>query len=637
MKNVSLKRLIAGSLLAAQLLSPISALAQERVYLDEKPAVAEIQANNLPNRLMVSIYNDPSTEMAFNWYTTDLAEDAKVWVSTSEDLSDPLVFDATAEEVVNTYGERDENGFYIFADYEYDEEGEVVLDENGEAVVLGYYTDEDQSGAEWTSGSSVGTMELIEVTEHSYKALAEGLSPNTTYYYQVGSEAGDKSEVGTFTTAGEAGEEFTFVHYTDTQNAYWNEHVFNEAAFGADTIAQALEVAEADFIMHSGDLVEVAEVEDEWIDIYEQSKESWMQAPVAVSAGNHDEYALVYGDPVVTTKFNEHVNVPAANDAIDGGSYYSFDYNGVHFVVANTNDNKVSDDNPEGKAIGQAQLDWIRSDVEEARANGANWIVLMYHKPIFSKSYHSLQDTDVQLVREEFMELTADLDVDLVMNGHDHVVSRTKPLTFLSTEENFANAAVDEAATEDVDGVEYYLNPEGTVFLLPNTGGTKEYDDVYSKGVDHLHAVRPRLDWMTQDDVDYYNNLFAFGYQPQDAPEFESSHSNSRDGITQNFAVYTVTENEMHVEIYQVTGNVLEGEERTVELVHSFGIRKDSPAEEATTEEEVVEEEEVTEETTEESSVEGSEEESSTEETSEESSTEETSEEASEESSESAE
>lgn len=643
MKNVSLRKLITSSLLAVQLLSPVAALAQDIELSEEKPEVAAIAPNNTPNRLITTFNGDPSTQMGFNWYTTDLVEDAKVIVSTNEDLSDPLEFEATAEEVVNTYGERDENGYFIFADIAYDEEGEVITDDNGEPQVNGYYTDEQAEGPEWTSGDAVGSMELIEVTEYSYKALAEGLEANTTYYYQVGSESGEMSEIGTFTTAGEEGEEFTFVQYTDTQNAYWNEHVYNEAAFGADTVARALEETEADFVLHTGDVVEVAEVEDEWVDILEQSKDTILQVPFVVAPGNHDEYALNYGDPQLTTKFNEHVNVPANNDAIDGGSYYSFDYNGVHFVVANTNDNKESDDNPEGKALGQAQIDWIKQDVEQARANGAQWVVLSYHKPLFSKSYHSLQDSDVQLVRDEFMALIDELDIDLALQGHDHVISRTKPLNYVPTEENFSNGVVDEAETTVIDDVEYYVNPQGTIFVLPNTGGTKEYDDVYAKGVEHLHAVRPNLDWMTQEDLDYYNNLFAFGGQPQESDAFETSHSNDRDSAIQNFAAYTVSGNELRVDIYQIEGNLHAGEERTVTLVHSFAITKgelasEEEADEATTEEEETEsevessEEETSEETSEDSS---SEEESSEEDvSSEEETTEESEEEVSEESAE---
>lgn len=90
MKNLSLKKLITGSLLAAQLLSPVATLAQDIELSEEKPTVAEVAPNNTPNRLITTFNGDPSTQMGFNWYTTELAEDAKVWVSTNEDLSDAL-------------------------------------------------------------------------------------------------------------------------------------------------------------------------------------------------------------------------------------------------------------------------------------------------------------------------------------------------------------------------------------------------------------------------------------------------------------------------------------------------------------------------------------------------------------------
>src|SRR5690606_13558142 len=175
----------------------------------------------------------------------------------------------------------------------------------------------------------------------------------------------------------------------------------------------------------------------------------------AVAPGNHDEYTLNSDEPV-TEKFNEHINVPVTNGKISGGSYYSFDYNGAHFVVINTNDNK----NPDEKAISDEQMAWIKEDIQKARENGAKWVILAYHKPLFSKSYHSLQDEDVKNVREEFMQLIDELDVDLALQGHDHVVSRTKSLKFVPTEENFSNAVIDEAEAVERDGTEYYKNPE---------------------------------------------------------------------------------------------------------------------------------------------------------------------------------
>lgn len=544
------------------------------VLSDEKPAVAAVPVNNMPNRIITTINGNTQTEMAFNWYTTDLFEDAKVWVSKSGNFDDTLEFKAEATKVTSSYGERDKNGNYIFAEVKENSEGEPVEDENGEPVLNGYYTDQQAHGDDWMSGD-YGHIELTDVTEYSYKAKATDLEPNTDYYYQVGSESGKVSETGTFKTSGKAGDPFKFVHYTDTQNAFWNENVRNEAAFGANTLMNALETAgDADFVLHTGDVVETAEVEDEWVDLFGQSQPYFMQTAMAVASGNHDEYALEYGDDPLTEKFNEHVNVPAANNKIDGGSYYSFDYNGVHFVTLNTNDNKESEDNPEGKAIGEEQMEWIREDVEQARANGAEWIVLNYHKPLYSKSYHSLQDEDVQKVREELTALIDELDIDLALQGHDHVISRTHSLTHVPTEENFSNAEVEDVETFVGDnGVEYMEDPDGTVYVLPNTGGTKEYDDVYSKGLDHLHEVRPDLNWMTQENMDHYNSLFGFGGQPQDTDAFDDSHSNNRDSSTQNFAIYEVEDDEMIVSMYQLSGDFMLGEERTVELVDQFGIQ----------------------------------------------------------------
>ncbi|AYW49801.1 serine/threonine protein phosphatase [Tetragenococcus halophilus] len=544
--------------------------------LEEKPEVAKVKRSNQPNRIVANFNGDTKTEMGFNWYTTDKFDDASVWVSTSKDMADAQAFEAKAERVTSRYGQRDKEGNFIYADIKRDKEGEVV-EKNGKAEINGYYTDKEitADNKDWTSGDNIGSLDLEDVTEYSYKAKASGLQPDTTYYYQVGSEKGDVSGTGTFTTSGENGDEFKFVHYTDTQNAYWNENVRNEADFGADTIKQALETAgDANFVLHTGDIVEIAEVEDEWQDIYGKSEEFWMKQPLAMVPGNHDEYALNEDDDLLTEIYNQHVNVPAENNAKDGGSYYSYDYNGVHFVVANTNDNKKSKDNPEEKALGKKQMDWIEKDIKEARSNGTNWVVMTYHKPLFSRSYHSLEDEDVQAVREEFMEQIDELDVDLALQGHDHVSSRTEPLNYLPTNESFSNAKIDEADKIKKEGTEYYQSPEGTVFVLPNNGGTKAYDDIYSKGVQHVHSVRPELDWLTQNDIDYWNSLFAYGTQPQNSTEFDDSHENARDSSTQNFAVYDVKNDELGVKIYQINGDLAKDENREVELVHEFGIDK---------------------------------------------------------------
>lgn len=401
----------------------------------------------------MNIPEDPSTSMSFNWYTTDATDSPVVRVSTSEDLADAQEFPAKTAEVTSEYAERDADGYYIYASVTTDEEGEFLLDDNGEPEeILGYFTDEQITleNTQWTAeGSDLGYLGLQEVKEHTNKATATGLQPDTQYYYQLGSEAEGFSETGSFRTA----------------------------AYGADTLNHALEVApDADFALHTGDFVETAQVEDEWVDNLDMSRESNMKLPHAYTSGNHDEYTVGWQDGKDTEAFNEHTNVPAANDAVDGGSYYSYDYAGAHFVVLNTNDNKESEDNPEEGAIGTKQLEWAKADIKKARADGADWIVLAYHKPVYSASYHALQDEDVQVTREEFVKLADELDVDVVMQGHDHNPTRTKSLVY--TPDNYAYGEVEETEKKEIDGVEHHVNPDGVTYVIPNTSGTKNYDAI---------------------------------------------------------------------------------------------------------------------------------------------------------------
>lgn len=528
-----------------------------------KPAKKAYEKNNKPNRLIVNMKNDTRTSRAFNWYTTDKFE-SYVWISEKSDMSDAKAFSANSKAVSSHYVERQENGYFIFQ-----------LVDTATNTVKNYFSDEGKKGQKWDHNSEIKNkdteavkIDVDKITEYSYKGEAKGLKPGTKYFYQVGSVAGGKSEIGTFQTAKENQGKFTFLQYTDTQNAYWNQHLIDEAGYGADTLKRALATApDAEFVIHSGDVVEIAEVEDEWVDLFEKSKESFLKTTIAPAPGNHDEYALNYNEKF-PQKYNEHVN-HGADGPIDGGSYYSYDYNGVHFINLNTNDNK----NETNKAVGEEQLAWIKKDVQDARGRGAQWVVLNYHKPIFSKSYHSLQDTDVMNVKDELMKLIDDLDIDIALQGHDHVLSRTKSLRYVPKNESFSHGKVADTSTK-VNGIETLKNPTGTTFVLPNTGGTKAYDAIYEKGIDHVKKVRPRLNWLTQGDLDYYNNLFAFGEQPQKAPEFVNSHSNFRDSTYQNFAKYTVDGDTLTTELYQIEGK-LDGE-RKVELRDTFQIVKDS-------------------------------------------------------------
>lgn len=80
---------------------------------------------------------------------------------------------------------------------------------------------------------------------------------------------------------------------------------------------------------------------------------------------------------------------------------------------------------------------------------------------------------------------------------------------------------------------------------------------------------------MTEEDVDLWNGLFDVAQQPDESPKFDYKHENYRQSESQNFAVYTVSEDEFLIEFYQMSGDLHAGEERNVELVDAYGITKD--------------------------------------------------------------
>lgn len=525
-----------------------------------KPETMELPNSSIPNRISCNINGDAKTQRGFNWYTNKREESSRVWVSESEDMSDAISFDAEVETVESLYLERDKKGFFLFGLYD-----------RKTNKPIRYFTDEGKTPVMWNQKSEVKDKNtqyvhilVNKVREYSYKALATGLKSDTIYYYTVGSDE-YKSPVGRFKTSSEDGVPFKFIHYTDTQNAWWNEHLIDEGAYCADTIKKAQEtVPDADFVMHTGDIVEIAGAEDEWVDLFNKSQESFLNMTLVPIAGNHDEYGFNYNGRLPYV-FNQHFNVPSEGE-INGGSYYSYDYNGVHFVMLNTNDYKSN-----GAALSPRQLNWIRRDVKEARRNGAKWVVLCYHKPLFSKSYHSLSDRDVQNVRDDFMKLIDELDIDVCLQGHDHVISRTKSLGYVPKEESVFNAkVVDEV--EKRNGVDLYKMPKGTTFVLPNTGGTKAYNDIYDSGLSYLHKVKENLKWMTEELLEEYNNLFAYGEQPFKSKAYENGLSNYRDSDVQNFAVYEVRDDEFIGKLYQIEGKL--GTKREPRLVDEFVISK---------------------------------------------------------------
>nr|WP_311627693.1 metallophosphoesterase family protein [Peribacillus simplex] len=373
--------------------------------------------------------------------------------------------------------------------------------------------------------------------EYVHKAEATGLKADTEYYYRVGDASlNNWSEVGTFTTAPKNGA-FTFIDLTDTQ-----AKTEDEAILSSETISKALDtVPNAEFMVHNGDLVDDGAKEEQWDWLLGHSQESLLNTTFAPSAGNHEDESYAFID-----HFN--LDVPE-NSATETGAYYSYDYSNAHFAVLNSNE-----DSEKYANFSEDQIEWLKEDVKAAKANGAKWVIVNIHKGPYTTSNHATDDDimDPNGVRNQVAPLMAELDIDFVLQGHDHIYARTKPITSNGT------ASETEKITETKKGqtVEYTVNPDGAIYLIPATAGPK----VYYKNQDPVLG-------------EAFYNLFEVADENHSAIYGPDPSNNTRPvrGQIQNFVGITMDKDKLTAVTYEIDQNKNNAEPY---IIDQFGIIK---------------------------------------------------------------
>ncbi len=410
------------------------------------PVLQYVDSSTRPDRITVTFNGDAKTRKAFTWFTSTPVEQPVVKISETKDFDKTIVVNASQKEL---YG-------------------------------------------------SV-----------QYQALAENLTPDTTYYYQVGDQkTGIFSGTGTFVTAKDNGA-FSFISLTDTQS-----YTDGDAQVSANTLQKALAtVPDAAFVIHGGDVVDDGSNEGMWKSLLNFSAAGLTSTTIAPAAGNHEATGNAF-----VNHFNLELNGPTA-----GGTYYSFDYSNAHFVTLNTNEDAVQN-------LSQTQLDWLKADVTKARENGADWVILNLHKGPYTTANH-LDDQDIKAMRKVLVPLIDELDIDLVLQGHDHILARTKVLSYDQNGTECASPVETTKITEMKGGkrIEYALSPEGTIYFLPNTAGVKHYDQEQNpSGVD----------------MDEYLELFDRSEQ--------GIKNNSSEKNAQYFAGVTIDGGQLEAMVYQI-------------------------------------------------------------------------------------
>lgn len=117
--------------------------------------------------------------------------------------------------------------------------------------------------------------------------------------------------------------------------------------------------------------------------------------------------------------------------------------------------------------VDKDQYDFAIEDLEKASTNSSiEWTIVMLHKPLYSSSSKQFEEF---ILRDKYQKIFEKHNVDLVIQGHNHIYSRTFPLLF--NPENISSPIVDKGNNKNST----FTEPNGSIFLVVGTGGKELY------------------------------------------------------------------------------------------------------------------------------------------------------------------
>lgn len=314
------------------------------------------------------------------------------------------------------------------------------------------------ANADWANATEINGTYVDFEGYRCHKAHIENLEAGE-YSYKVGS-TGAFSDVGSFTVDLDGDDEVRFVYVTDSQETsvegfeYWNK-----------TLTTATQLTNPDFIAFAGDLVDnshagwgsdMSKVQmQEWSYAFDVPKKVIMNYPFVSASGNHERAGYTYVN-------HGDVNYVKASST---GGYYTFVYENMQFFVLDSNE-------ASNESVFAEQLTWLESELQKSTAN---WKVIMLHIGAYSTGDHS-NDSDALHIRNVLPPLCAKYEVDLVLQGHDHVYTRTLPYYYGEGENGRIPNRTKPVSMDD--GLMWSIEPDGTYYATINYAGTKSYPPV---------------------------------------------------------------------------------------------------------------------------------------------------------------
>jgi acid phosphatase type 7 len=319
-----------------------------------------------------------------------------------------------------------------------------------------------------TSASSLSSTASSATLRAEHELRLTGLSPNTRYFYSVGTSSATLASGSDyfFDTAPSTEKPTRIWVIGDAGTANANQRAVRDAYYaftGSRHTDLWLMLGDNAY----GDGTD-AEYQAAVFNIYGALLRKSIVWP---TLGNHDGHTASSSSQ--TGPYYAIFTLPRSADA--GGvasgteAYYSFDYGNIHLVSLNSYD--------VNRATNGAMLTWLRNDLD---ANTKDWLIAFFHHPPYSKGSHN-SDTEGALIemREFALPILESHGVDLVLSGHSHAYERSVLLDGHYGSSGSLTAAMKRnAGSGRPDGSGAYAKPsigpgpdEGAVYAVAGASG----------------------------------------------------------------------------------------------------------------------------------------------------------------------
>ena len=218
-----------------------------------------------------------------------------------------------------------------------------------------------------------------------------------------------------------------------------------------------------------------------WTSYFTMIEPSAASVPWMFATGNHDSElftSAVAADPITVANYDsigygghaKRLDLPTTGPR-KCPSVYDFTYNNVAVISVDANDLSWEIQGLTGYSDG-TQLFWLERTLAGHRADrDIDWIVVFFHECAFSTCGDHSSDGGV---RSALAPLFARYEVDLVVQGHNHLYERSNPIRY-DARTNTGHSSIQAVAHSPSEPAEVRPATDGTTYVVVGTAGTPRY------------------------------------------------------------------------------------------------------------------------------------------------------------------